>query len=124
MSCTGKTLQALVGVAVSHANAEKHTGERTPISLIICPSSVVGHWIAEIDKFFPDKVIFRSLCLPGSSSVRKIQMKSIPDGTNVLVTSYAVLRSDVEFFSNREWQVCVLDEGHLLKNPATGTRHW
>ena len=40
---------------------------------------------------------------------------------NVLVTSYSTLRSDFSQLSKEPYNVVVLDEGHLLKNPDTAT---
>jgi len=38
-----------------------------------------------------------------------------------VVTSYSVLRSDVKQLASKSWIYCILDEGHLLKNPKTAT---
>jgi hypothetical protein len=116
----GKTLQALVGVAMAHHDnlgiGEKHEHA----SLIVCPSTVVGHWVAEIEKFFPGQSIFRSLYFAGSASERKSLWSSTMPRCNIIVTSYSVLRSDVDLLASKEWCFCILDEGHLLKNPKTG----
>lgn len=114
----GKTLQALLGVALSHLD-DNPTGN--PISLVICPSSVVGHWMKEIERFFPDRKVFQALSLAGSAVLRETRWKEIiKSGCNLVITNYAVLRSDVDRLSTIQWNYCVLDEGHLLKNPKTG----
>jgi SNF2 family DNA or RNA helicase len=40
---------------------------------------------------------------------------------NFVVTSYSVLRGDLARLEKPVWEYCVLDEGHLLKNPKTAT---
>lgn len=115
----GKTLQALVGVAIAHVDEPRNVSE-VPKSLVICPSSVVGHWAAEIEKFFPEESIFRTLAYIGTELERKSLQKSHFAMCNIIVTSYSVLRSDVEALSPQLWRCVILDEGHLLKNPRTG----
>lgn len=44
------------------------------------------------------------------------------DGFNIVVVSYATLRREVKVLSKAQWHYCILDEGHLLKNPKTGKK--
>jgi hypothetical protein len=115
----GKTLQALLGIALSHGD-DKERGNEESISLVVCPSTVVGHWMREIERFFPDRTIFRALSLTGSASERKVIWNEQVRHCNLVVTNYSVLRSDIGTLSTKVWRFCVLDEGHLLKNPKTG----
>eukprot|EP00980_Cylindrotheca_fusiformis_P004037 scaffold880_cov132-Cylindrotheca_fusiformis.AAC.33 len=114
----GKTLQALVAVGLSHLDTSK---SENPMSLIVCPSSVVGHWMGEVDRFFSSKTLFRPLALYGSETQRLKAWSTEMDGCNLVITSYAVLRNDVEKLAKMKWCYCILDEGHLLKNPKTCT---
>ena len=111
----GKTLQALIGVAMAHSKHRRDNKE--PISLVVCPSTIVGHWFSEIRKFFPGNQIFRPLCVDGDASGL---MEALSSGLNIVVTSYSVLRKHIKTLQNLEWLYVVLDEGHLLKNPKTG----
>ena len=123
---TGKSLQALVAIAVAHLESTIHCTSSSSLrsiqlrSLIVCPSTLIGHWAAEIKKYFPPLSIFTPICLEGSRSERLMQWQSISDAVNVVITSYAVLRSDIDYLECEKWCYCVLDEGHLLKNPKTG----
>ena len=110
----GKSLQALVGMALSHVEPSSGSIDPDAISLIVCPSSVVGHFIQEIDKFFPKRQLFRPLCFVGSSAARSKMWRSMSSETNVVVTSYSVLRSDIELLSTKHWRYCVLDEGEVI----------
>ncbi|GKY99618.1 hypothetical protein MPSEU_000916000 [Mayamaea pseudoterrestris] len=117
----GKTLQALMAIALSHVSNSTGELEKDAMSLVVCPASVVGHFIQEIDKFFPRKRVFRSLCFVGPTHIRrKLWSKMAPD-VNLVVTSYSVLRSETNLLASKKWRYCVLDEGHLLCNPRTAT---
>lgn len=161
----GKTLQALLGVAICHyyfqhhsnnenqcENMDKSQSNQTPsnvkvmkkpatakytepVSLVVCPSSVIGHWEAEIEKYFGssrnrdnedesrslDSSLFRCLCVTGNVTARKHLWREEIRNKNIVITSYAILRSDISYIEEQSWQVCILDEGHLLKNPKTAT---
>lgn len=77
--------------------------------------------MAEIEKYFSDQGLFRPLALVGDSLSRSATWNAMETNINTVVTSYAVLRSDIGRLETQSWRYCVLDEGHLLKNPKTGT---
>jgi hypothetical protein len=119
----GKTLQALIAVALAHYDHDDRKGgifNEEAKSLIVCPSSVGGHWVNEIQKYFPLGNVFSPVLYAGSLATRQAFKSEKFVGCNIIVTSYSVLRSEVDTFCEREWIYCVLDEGHLLKNPKTG----
>lgn len=110
-----KTIQALVCLALAHHD--------NPVakSLIVCPSTLVRHWVSEVDRFFGgEATIFKVLPLVGNGGTRKALWHKNAGCCNIVVTSYSTLRSDVTSLCSTDWKYCVLDEGHLLKNPKTG----
>ena len=111
----GKTLQALVGISLAHTDVVK-SSHQAPMSLVVCPSSVLGHWEKEVSRFFPGGTVFRHYCLHGPN-----RKNPIPNDCNLVITSYASLRSEIALLNKRKWTYIVLDEGHLLKNPETAT---
>lgn len=117
----GKTLQALTCVALAHCD----DGDRCnkSLSLVVCPSTLVGHWTAEIEKYFPvtEKAIFCSLGLTGNRTMRETKWQNRSNHVNIIVTSYSTLRSDIDYLERESFCYCILDEGHLMKNPKTGT---
>ena len=114
----GKTLQASAIVASDIAERqESHmstSNAKLLPSLIICPSTLVGHWVFEIEKFVQASII-NPLQYVGTPQDR-LQLQSQIDSHNLIVTSYDVLRKDVEFLSKFVWNFCILDEGHIIKN--------
>ena len=121
----GKTLQALLGIALAYSSDKQPSSGQTAldskISLVVCPSTLVGHWMNEVDRYFPNQSIFCALALTGNASQRKLAWDNRRACCNLVVASYASVRNDVEYLESTMWRYCVLDEGHLLKNPKTGT---
>ncbi|EEC50024.1 predicted protein, partial [Phaeodactylum tricornutum CCAP 1055/1] len=118
----GKTLQALICVAISHDVVHHAAPDSKPVSIVVCPSTLVRHWIAEINRFFKsDDPVFFPLELSGSSTSRRAVWEKGLVFCNIIVTSYSVLRSDIRMLASQSYHYCVLDEGHLLKNPKTET---
>ncbi|KAL5537612.1 hypothetical protein UlMin_046071, partial [Ulmus minor] len=111
----GKTLQASAIVAsdiVEHRTVNNSEG-LSP-SLIICPSTLVGHWAFEIEKYI-DVSILSTLQYVGSAQDR-ISLRQHFDKHNVIITSYDVIRKDIDSLSKLPWNYCILDEGHIIKN--------
>jgi TATA-binding protein-associated factor len=110
----GKTLQASAIVATDIAESHARNNDKDPVSLIICPSTLVAHWEYEIEKYI-DSSIMKPLQYVGSSQDRSM-LRSQFDMFNVVITSYDIIRKDIDFLGNISWNYCVLDEGHIIKN--------
>ncbi|CAI7929639.1 unnamed protein product, partial [Closterium sp. NIES-54] len=91
----------------------------TPLlpSLIVCPPTLVAHWVYEIEKYIPPGIFF-PLQYAGSVADRQ-RMRGHLRKHNLVVTSYEVLRSDIDELAAITWRYCVLDEGHLIKGAKT-----
>lgn len=115
----GKTIQALVGIALGH---KKYESTMFPMSVVVCPATIVNHWVGEIRRFFPGDSIFRPCAVLGDTSRRKELWNSlIHSEHNLVVLSYGNLRTDIKEIEQIRWVYCVLDEGHVLRNPKTAT---
>ncbi|KAK1266024.1 Chromatin structure-remodeling complex protein SYD [Acorus gramineus] len=110
----GKTLQASAIVASDIAERRGCKDEKDPLSLIICPSTLVGHWEYEIEKFI-DISIMTPLQYVGSAQERASLRKQF-EKYNVIITSYDVVRKDIDHLGQINWNYCILDEGHIIKN--------
>jgi TATA-binding protein-associated factor len=117
----GKTLQTICIVSSDHHIRSERFAEtglveyRKLPSLIICPPSLTGHWEQEINQYAP---FLKVLVYAGGPSVRSSLRSMIP-GNDVIVTSYDVCRNDVDFVTQYDYNYCVLDEGHIIKNAAS-----
>ena len=124
----GKTLQSICIMASDHHNRRKHfAATRDPAyapfpSLIVCPPTLVGHWAFEISKFLPDKTLGTAVQFVGSPAERGGLRERVSSGGDcVVITSYDTLRNDIAFLGNFNWNYCVLDEGHVIKNGKSKT---
>ncbi|KAH7047549.1 SNF2 family DNA-dependent ATPase domain-containing protein [Macrophomina phaseolina] len=121
----GKTLQTICIVASDHHNrAEeyKKTGSpdvrRLP-SLIVCPPTLSGHWQQEIRTYAP---FLNPVAYVGPPAERAKVRAQLADA-DIVITSYDICRNDIEVMAPLNWNYCVLDEGHLIKNSKTKTTY-
>ncbi|MFO7535631.1 MAG: SNF2-related protein [Kiritimatiellia bacterium] len=105
----GKTLQTLAWLTLERRHPE-YVGKP---ALIICPTSLVENWAEEAAKFAPG---LRVLCLTGND--RHTLWGRIPE-SDLVVTSYALIRRDVDQYLNFDFSVLVLDEAQHIKNRST-----
>jgi superfamily II DNA or RNA helicase len=100
----GKTLQTL-------AFLRAHQGDGP--ALVVCPTSLVTNWENEARKFTPE---LKTLVLEGAD--RAVRFKSIT-GVDIVITSYALLRRDIDTLREINFSTAVLDEAQHIKNPET-----
>lgn len=86
-------------------------------ALIVAPTSVVGNWQREIERFAPS---LTTALWHGAG--RKENRKEL-DEANVIITSYALLRRDIDLLRNLRLDYAILDEAQNIKNPASATAH-
>lgn len=106
----GKTHQAMALLSVV-ARAEPKR-----ISLVVCPTSVIDHWLDKMRSFIPG---VRTICYHGTG--RRQEGLKNPQEHVVIVTSYGILLRDILFLMQCPLSVVVLDEAHLVKNQTTRT---
>lgn len=75
-------------------------------SLVVCPTSVLPNWKAELARFRPSMTVN---AYHGPS-------RQLNDA-DVTITTYALLRLDAEALAAKKWRVVVLDEAQAIKNP-------
>lgn len=108
----GKTIQVLAFLA-----NEKHLrdeGEKREFDvpfkvLVLCPSSLLGHWQAEIASYFGNLRSF---------SLRDVLKQGV-EKEGVYVVSYDSFRTNFSALVSVHWFYVVYDEGQLIKNPNT-----
>lgn len=105
----GKTLQTLTWLQM-----ERHDeAARGKPALIVCPTSLVDNWGEEAEKFTPNLKVLR---LHGAD--RHEHWDKVKD-SDLIVTSYALLRRDLDKYLEIDLSVAVLDEAQHIKNRTT-----
>ncbi len=108
----GKTIQTL-----AHLLIEKQQGRLDKPILIVAPTSVIFNWANEIEKFTP-QLSYQVL----HGSKRKQHFDCIANSENqidIIITSYALITKDLEYYSEQKFYYLILDEAHYIKNSKT-----
>ncbi|MCL2493622.1 MAG: DEAD/DEAH box helicase [Clostridiales bacterium] len=131
----GKTLQVLS--LLSAVKAEESMGGRLP-SIVVCPSSIALNWESEAKRFTPDLSV---TVVIGSASARKIIIEKAKRHTrsgrdskdsedsqsgkksaktpDLFVTSYDLLKRDIELYEGIAFRFVIIDEAQYIKNQTT-----
>lgn len=108
----GKTLQSITYILSEVAHL-KETKRRV---LIVCPSSLTYNWLQELKTFAP---AVSALVIDGPQKRRRALLKE--HTTDVIVTSYPLLRSDVSWYEKETFHTIFFDEAQSFKNPLSQT---
>ncbi len=109
----GKTIQLLAFVL--------GLGPGTPV-LVVAPTSVLGNWEREIERFTPDITVVRHFGSRAKTS-RALEESAHAHASAIVLTSYGVLRRDAKLLAEIDWRAVVFDEAQNVKNAAsTGAR--
>ncbi len=100
----GKTIQV-----ISLLLKMKEENMLTKPVLVICPTTLMGNWKKELEMFAPDLDV---TVYHGSD--RQLDVKH-----DIILTTYAIMRIDVEELKKHEWGVIIVDEAQNIKNPDT-----
>ena len=103
----GKTLQVLAFLLSER--------EKPGPSLVVAPTSLVFNWQEEAARFTPD---LRVLVIAGQAPDRQALLAEAAQ-TDLLVTSYGMLKRDVALYASLRLKYCFLDEAQNVKNPQT-----
>ncbi len=106
----GKTLQIISLLQYRIENEDEL------LSLIITPASLVYNWYAEFNKFAPN---IKVGMVTGNKQERNEVLKHKND-YDVLVTSYDLLKRDIDEYEDINFDVEVIDEAQYIKNQSTG----
>ena len=102
----GKTVQAL-----AYLLYKKEQGLLNAPALAICPTSLVGNWLNEANKFTPDLNV---LVLHGSD---RHQYFSKMGSFDLIITTYPLVGRDFEMLKEQHFSDLILDEAQMIKNP-------
>jgi SNF2 family DNA or RNA helicase len=105
----GKTVQALALV-----QRDWHAHKRP--ALLVCPTTVVGNWRKEAERFAPElSVLVHHGLARGKGAAFAKQAKK----QALVLTSYSLLHRDLAALKQVEWAGVLLDEAQNIKNPET-----
>lgn len=109
----GKTVQLISYLLYTYENLNE-----TALTLIICPTSVLGNWQKELDRFAPS---LRVMTHYGSNRYKDLNFNSVlqNDKPNVVLTTYGTISQDIEFLEKIDWATVSLDEAQNIKNMQT-----
>lgn len=106
----GKTIQA---IALLLHHKEMLGGLPAP-ALLVCPTSVVTNWEREIQKFAPS---LQAFVHHGSNRLRGAEFMRLAQASDIVLTSYPLVRLDAEMLQGVDWLWVILDEAQNIKNP-------
>ena len=78
-------------------------------ALVVCPTTLLGNWERELENFAPtlDAFIYHGL------------NREFSIDHDVILTTYAILRIDLEEFKKYNWDILIIDEAQNIKNSST-----
>ncbi|MBL4632139.1 MAG: DEAD/DEAH box helicase, partial [Paraglaciecola sp.] len=106
----GKTVQTL-----AHLLLEKQQGRMQQPTLIVAPTSLMGNWRREIQRFAAELTV---LLLHGPE--RQALFDSI-HSHDIILTTYPLLHRDQDVLLREQFHYVVLDEAQYIKNPKSQT---
>ncbi len=105
----GKTIQ-VIALLLHRQLQDPKVGAPT---LLVCPTSLLGNWERELEKFSPTLPVFVH-----HGNNRDELPKAFKPHTIVL-TTYGVIRREDDVFAARAWGLVVVDEAQAIKNPGS-----
>ena len=99
----GKTIQAITFILSNKGSK----------SLIVAPTSLIYNWINEFERFAPSVAVAG---VYGPKEEREELFKKI-ENYDVIITTYNLLKRDLESYEKMEFDYCILDEAQYIKNP-------
>jgi superfamily II DNA or RNA helicase len=103
----GKTHQALALLQ----GAQRHTSDT--FCLVICPASVILGWAEKIDRYYTD--LDYTIYYGSGRDLNSVGQ------SGVLLTTYGIVRQDLEILRQRSFNIIIIDEIQHLKNRSTAT---
>jgi len=100
----GKTIQ-VISLALKLKEENKL---KSPV-LVICPTTLIGNWMKELQMFAPS---LKAAVYHGLDRMLDLN-------NDVILTTYAIMRIDVEEMKKNNWGMIIVDEAQNIKNPDT-----
>ena len=106
----GKTVQV-----ISLLKANQHKDQ---VSLVVAPTSLTYNWLSELNRFAPELSV---MVLSGPSAQRASQIRHVKEirDVDVLITSYPLIRRDIDQMTDIPFRFVILDEAQHIKNAGS-----
>lgn len=101
----GKTIQTIAFIL----------SEKLKSSLIVVPTSLVYNWKNEFEKFAPSLKI----AIVAANKEEREEILIAKDQYDVIITSYNLLRRDIDSYKSLQFDAMIIDEAQNIKNPAS-----
>ncbi|MDR0430068.1 MAG: DEAD/DEAH box helicase [Tannerellaceae bacterium] len=123
----GKTLQTITLLQYIYENAEQkkiinNNGQLSLFesetsclqsTLVVVPTSLLHNWKNELKRFAPE---LKTFVYAGYERQRINHVDRIFDYYQVIITSYGIMRNDIDYFREYPFQMIILDESQYIKN--------
>ncbi|MCU6710448.1 DEAD/DEAH box helicase [Paenibacillus sp. J5C_2022] len=111
----GKTIQFMAYLSMLKEQGAEGDAGGGP-SLLICPTSVIGNWEKELERFTPHLRVHLHY---GSKRSRGDELRADVSDADLVITSYALALLDQEDIRGIDWNTLCLDEAQNVKNVYT-----
>ena len=126
----GKTLQTITLLQQIYSHSEQKHAEGAygqlslfdsfnsvlPPSIVVAPTSLLHNWKNELQKFAPG---LKTFVYAGNERLRvKDNLREL-DRYQVIISSYGLVRNDIESLCSYTFQIVILDESQYIKNPES-----
>ncbi|WML24534.1 DEAD/DEAH box helicase [Neobacillus sp. OS1-33] len=88
----------------------------TKAALIICPTSVLGNWQKELERFAPELKVYLHY---GSNRLKEEAFAAKAKEADIVLTSYGLSHIDLAEFESLIWSSIAIDEAQNIKNAQT-----
>jgi SNF2 family DNA or RNA helicase len=108
----GKTIQIIA--LILRNKLDSRIENDSPLSLVICPTSILGNWKQEINRFAPALKVYTH---HGPDRLTEEHFSQRVRDYDVVITSYGLIYRDFELLKQIQWDLLTIDEAQKIKNP-------
>ena len=110
----GKTLQVIAFLLSEWKESGGNPGRPW---LIVCPASLVFNWKSEVQRFAPVLPVYAAA--GGAGERKQLLEQAAREKKGVIITSYELLRRDIDIYTGMDFACEVIDEAQFIKNHST-----